>query len=74
MQVKVRVRTGAKEEEIAILPDGRLEVTVREKPKEGRANERVIELVARHFKVPATSVRILRGRTTASKLLAISAQ
>ena len=72
MEVRVRVKTGANKEDVTPLPDGRFEVTVKEKPKEGRANERVIELIARHFKVAEKSVRIIRGHTMPSKTLSIS--
>ena len=72
MQVRVRVRTGVKKEGVKLLADGRLEVAVREEPKAGKANERVIELVARHFKVAPKCVRITHGQTTPSKLLTIS--
>ena len=72
MQVRIRVHTGVKREGVKLLPDGRLEVAVREKPEAGKANERVIELVANHLNVPQKSVRITRGRTTPSKSLTIS--
>ena len=68
------MRTGVRKEGVASLPDKRLEVAVQEKPEGGKANTRVIELVARHFKVPISSVRITRGHTTPSKLLTISLQ
>ncbi len=74
MQVRIRVRTKAKREGVRLLPDGRLEVSVREEPKGGRANERVIELIALHLKVAPKSVRIVRGHTTPTKVLIVSAQ
>lgn len=72
MEVRVRVKTGTKKEGVTLLRDGRLEVVVREKPEAGKANERVVELVAEHFKVAGKSVRILRGQTTPTKLLSVS--
>ena len=72
MEVRIRVKTEAKKEGVVHLRDGRLEVSVREKPEAGRANERVVELVARHFNVAETSVRILRGQTTPTKLLSVA--
>jgi uncharacterized protein (TIGR00251 family) len=71
MHVRVRVRTGAKKEGTTALPDGRFDIAVREKPEEGKANERVVELVARHFGVAQKFVRIIRGRTSPSKTLAV---
>jgi len=66
------MKTGVKKEKVTVLPDGRLEVAVREKPEAGKANARVTLLVARHLKVSAKSVRIIRGATTPSKILSVS--
>lgn len=72
MQVRVRVKAGAAKDAVTLLKDGRLAVSVRAKAKDGEANARVIELVARHFKTVPGNVRIARGQTTPSKLLVIS--
>ena len=74
MEVRIRVKTAAKEDGVALLRDGRLAVAVTEQAKAGRANERVIQLVAKHFKVPTKSIRIVRGHTTPNKVLAVSSK
>ncbi len=69
MYIKVRVKTGAKSESIRESSDGRLEISVREKPEANAANHRVVELVARHLKVPVKKVRIIKGHHHPSKIL-----
>lgn len=71
MEMRVRVRTGGKKEEVRLLRDGRLGVSLREKTKGGAANARLLALVAKHFGVAAKAVRILRGHTTPSKTLLV---
>lgn len=72
MQVRVRVAAGAKKEALEVLR-GRIAVSVRQKAEQGAANKRVIELIAKHFKVPVKNVRIIRGHATPSKIIAIHA-
>ena len=71
MQISVRVVAGAKREAVEALSKSRLKILVKQKPEHGAANARVVELVARHFKVPAKAVRIVRGHKTPSKILEV---
>jgi len=73
MHIKVRVKTGAKNESLRALPDGRLEIAVREKPEANMANERVVELVALHLGVPVKKIRIVKGHHHQSKILSVAA-
>jgi uncharacterized protein YggU (UPF0235/DUF167 family) len=38
---------------------------------EGKANDEVVELLARYFSVPKSSVKVLRGQSSRKKLVAI---
>lgn len=71
MYVKVRVRAGAKKEEVLVLPDNRFEIAVKQKPIQNLANRRVVELVAAHFRAPVASVRIVSGHRSISKILSV---
>lgn len=71
MQVSVRVTAGASKEKIEVLSDTRLKIAVKQKAEAGSANARVVELVAKHFGVPVTTVRIVKGRNTPSKILMV---
>ena len=50
---------------------GRFEAWVNTKPIEGRANEAVAQLVARHLAVPASAVRLVKGRSSRVKVFRI---
>ncbi len=70
MYCKAVVKAGAKKESIELDGD-RFFIAVREPAERNMANARVRELVALHFKVPASKVRILNGHHSPSKLLAV---
>ena len=71
MHIKVRVKTGAKNESIREVSEGKFEMSVREKPESNMANERVVELVALHLGVPVKKIRIVKGHHNQSKILII---
>ncbi|OGG68794.1 hypothetical protein A3H77_00130 [Candidatus Kaiserbacteria bacterium RIFCSPLOWO2_02_FULL_56_11] len=71
MYIRVRVTAGARKESVIEVDSKRLEIAVKEKAKDNAANRRVVELVARHYRVPVKSVRITRGHTSPAKLLTI---
>ena len=71
MHVKVRVRAGAGKGAFEIVSDTSFRISVREKAAMNAANRRVVELVARHFRVPVKAVRIVRGHRSPSKLLSV---
>ncbi|HHJ64042.1 MAG TPA: DUF167 domain-containing protein [Aquifex aeolicus] len=71
MILKVRVRPGAREESVRELSGDELEVRVSAPPQKGKANERVRELLAEHFGVSRSRVRILKGESSRRKLIEI---
>ncbi|MFA7309511.1 MAG: DUF167 domain-containing protein [Candidatus Paceibacterota bacterium] len=70
MLVHVRVTTGARKESLVERPKS-VHVSVREKPVEGAANDRVTELLAKHYKCAKKQVRLIGGHTRPSKLFEI---
>ncbi len=55
-----------------VTPEGEvLVVRVREPPEGGRANRRVVELLAKHFGVPKSQVEIVRGHRSREKLVRV---
>jgi len=52
--------------------DGSLVVYVREIAADGKANEALIKLLAKHFNVPKTHITILRGHTSRHKVIEIA--
>ena len=72
MKINVKVFTRSAKEEVVQLSDG-YTVRVRAAPQDGKANEAVIRLLARHFGVNRSAVRITRGLTVRNKIIEITA-
>jgi uncharacterized protein (TIGR00251 family) len=71
MEYRIKVIANSKKEGVTELSDGRLEVRVDAPRKEGRANERVCEIVADYLHVSADSVAITKGHDRSSKVIRI---
>ncbi|MGD0354438.1 MAG: DUF167 domain-containing protein [Dehalococcoidia bacterium] len=70
MKLKVRVSPHAPKNEVTVQGDEYM-VRVRAVPEDNKANEAVINLLAKHFKVSKTSVRIVSGFTGRHKIIEI---
>ena len=70
MRVQVKVKPNSKSEEVSREGDSFM-VKVREPPREGRANQAVIKLLAEHFGVPKSQVRILSGFRSKNKVIEV---
>jgi len=71
MRVRVRVKPGAREESVSREPDGSLLVSVAARAQEGKANEAVVKAVAKSLRVPKSSVRIVSGLSSRTKVLEV---
>ncbi|MDH4067389.1 MAG: DUF167 domain-containing protein [Dehalococcoidia bacterium] len=70
MKIRVKVKPNSRTEEVSQESDG-FTVRVKEPPKEGKANQAVIKLLAEHFGVPRSQVRILSGFKSKNKVVEI---
>ena len=70
MKIQVRVKPNSKTEEVSQEGDSFV-VKVKEPPKEGKANQAVIKLLAKHFGVSQSQVRILSGFKSKSKVIEV---
>jgi uncharacterized protein (TIGR00251 family) len=70
MKVQVTVKPNSKIEEVSQEGDSFV-VKVKEPPREGKANQAVIKLLAKHFGVPQSQVRILRGSRSRNKVIEV---
>lgn len=72
MKITVRVKPGSKKGPL-VQPalDGSLLIFVREAAVEGKANEAVIKLLAAHFGVPKSNVRLVSGHKSKIKRIEI---
>lgn len=71
MHIKVRVKTGAKNESVRSVSGSEFEISVREKPEQNAANRRVVELLALTLHIPATKLHIVKGHRKPSKILSV---
>ena len=70
MKIRVKVKPNSKTEELSQEGESFL-VKVKEPPKEGKANQAVVRLLAEHFGVPHSQVRILSGFTSRNKVIEV---
>jgi uncharacterized protein len=71
MLIRVKVQTNAREERIEQLDLEDYKVWVRAVPRDGHANEAVIEVLADHFDVAPSQIHIKSGNKSAHKLIEI---
>jgi uncharacterized protein YggU (UPF0235/DUF167 family) len=69
--IHVKVTAGAGQETFKKLKEDHFQASVKEKAENNMANKRVLERVAKYFKVPISKVRIVNGHRHPSKLLVI---
>ena len=70
MLIKVKVFPGSKKEEIIKKKDV-LEIKVKEKPENNKANKAVVRALASFFNLPEQKIRMLRGAKKRNKLFEI---
>ncbi len=71
MLLNVHVTPNSARAAVVKLGGDKYKVKVDAKPEGGRANLRLIEILAEHFSVPKSSVRILRGTSGRDKVVGI---
>lgn len=71
MKINVRVIPRAKINRVEVQPDGTLRVHTTTAPTDGKATADVIKMLARHYGVPKTSIRLIRGETSRDKVFEI---
>ena len=71
MKFFVRAYPNSKRESVTVDSPNSLSVRVGAPAQEGRANARLVELLAEHFKVSKSQVSILKGGTSKTKIVEI---
>lgn len=72
MLIKVRVKAGARKEVCERKAADQFVIAVKEPAAMNAANARVRAVIALHFKVPASRVRIMHGHHAPSKILSVA--
>ena len=68
MRINVRVIPRAKINRVEIQPDGTVRVHTTTAPTDGKATADVIKMLAQHYGVPKTSIKLIRGDTSRDKV------
>lgn len=71
MTIEVKVLPKSGRDEIRGFENGILKVRVSAPPIQGKANERLIELISRAMEVPRSHVTIMKGRTSRIKTISV---
>ncbi len=70
MRLSIKVIPNVRRSEV-VEETGFLKVKVDAPAKEGKANKRLIEILAEHFKIPKSKIKILKGHNSKNKLVEI---
>jgi len=70
MKIAVRAIPNAKKVEVK-EKDGILRVKINLPPAEGKANKRLLEILAKHFSIPKSRIKIIRGGSSKNKIIEI---
>ena len=72
MKITVHIKPNSKTEKIEKIDGTHFKVSVKAPAKEGKANIALIRFLARHFKIPQSSISILSGLTAKIKIVEIA--
>ena len=68
--VKLKISPNASKNEIIKTPDG-VKIKITSQPVDGKANKCLVEFLSKQFKIPKSSIEIIRGETSKEKTLLI---
>ena len=71
MKITVKVIPNAKQAEVLEESENNFRVKVDAPPKEGKANKRLIEILAQYFGVSKSKVKIVKGQKSRQKIVEI---
>lgn len=71
LKLEVKVKARARTRGIEEIAPGAYRVSTPAAPEDNRANLDVVDILAEHFRVPKSLVKLVRGQTTSRKLFSI---
>ncbi len=69
MLIKVYVTANAKQARVVKITEDYFEIWVDERAVDGRANKRVLEILAEHFNIPKSRITIVKGTKSRNKIV-----
>ncbi len=70
LNIKVIPRS-SRNEIVGIMPDATLKVKLTAPPVDGEANKELVKLLAKHFDIPKSKIKIAKGVTSKNKTIHI---
>lgn len=71
LKIRVKVKPNAKQQKIEQTEDGSLIVSLKSPPVDGKANQELIQLLAKEFQVTRSQISIKSGASSKNKLIEI---
>ena len=75
VKINVKVKVSAKEDKIGewreVNGESILQISIKQIPERGKANESVIKLLSKEFKVPQKNIQIVSGHRSNTKSIVI---
>lgn len=71
MKIKILLKPGSKIQKIKQVSESEFHVWVKERPIEGKANQALLKLLSKHFKVPLAQVELKAGQKSKHKTVII---
>lgn len=71
MKIFITVKPNAKTEKVEKTGEASFKISVKEPPKENKANFAVMEALAKYFKIPLSKIRLISGRSSKNKVIEI---
>jgi uncharacterized protein (TIGR00251 family) len=69
IRLKIKVQPRARQQEVQKIGEREYTVSVLSPPSEGKANKEVIAVLASHFHLPPSRVKILKGKKSRQKIV-----
>ncbi len=69
--VRIRILPGASRNEI-VFDEDFVKIKIAAQPVENKANKALIEFLSKHFRLPKSSIKIIKGENTKEKTLLFS--
>lgn len=74
MRITVKVKPNARENSISAVGETGFEIRVSVPPEKGKANKKVIELLAKHYHTAKSNIRLISGETSREKIFEVNEQ
>lgn len=71
MKISVLVKPNARLDKIERIKEDYYLVWVKEKPKENKANQAVVEVLSAHLGLPKSRIALIKGRSSKHKVFSI---